>query len=119
MYKILNNIDVKVIATLATDAEFIHFMRSIAVENGDEELSIIKLQEAKDYLSNYCNNLTLQNLEHIQFCVAFTTVKDLDNFKDEFRNFEDESEAKTFYDSILKMEDLYTANFCRVIETTG
>lgn len=59
MYKIFHNVDGQKTTTLNSDAEFVHFMRNIAVENGDEELSIICLGEAKDYLSNYCPNLTL------------------------------------------------------------
>lgn len=59
MYKILHNIDGEKTTTLNSDAEFVHFMRNIAVENGDEELSITCLGEAMDYLKNYCSNLTL------------------------------------------------------------
>lgn len=59
MYKIFHNIDGEKTTTLNNEAEFIHFMRNIAVENGDEELSITCLSEAMDYLNNYCPNLTL------------------------------------------------------------
>ena len=59
MYKILHNIDGEKTTTLNSDAEFVHFMRQIAVENDDEDLSITCLSEAKDYLNNYCPNLTL------------------------------------------------------------
>lgn len=40
-----------------TDEEFTNHMRKIAVENGDEELSITVFGEAKDYLGEYCENL--------------------------------------------------------------
>ena len=58
-YKVFHNVDGEKTTTLNSDAEFIHFMRLIAIENGDEELSITSLGEAKDYLENYCPNLTL------------------------------------------------------------
>lgn len=60
-YKIFHNIDGEKTTILKSDAEFTHFMRKIAVENGDEELSITCLGEAMDYLNNYCPNLTLLN----------------------------------------------------------
>lgn len=60
MYKILHNIDGEKTTVLNSEAEFVHFMRNIAIENGDEELSITCLSEAKEYLENYCTNLSLQ-----------------------------------------------------------
>jgi hypothetical protein len=59
MYKIFHNIDAVKTTILNSDAEFVHFVRQIAVENDDEELSITCVGEAKDYLKNYCENLTL------------------------------------------------------------
>lgn len=59
MYKIFHNIDEEKTTILNTDAEFIYFVKQIAIENGDEELSITCLSEAKDYLVDYCPNLTL------------------------------------------------------------
>ena len=59
IYKIFHNVDGEKTTTLNSNAEFVHFMRNIAVENNDEELSIISVGEAKDYLQNYCPNLTL------------------------------------------------------------
>ena len=41
------------------ESEFIHFMRNVAIENGDEDIMIIHLSEAKDYLEEYCENLEL------------------------------------------------------------
>jgi len=58
--KIFHNVAEK-ITTLNTDAEFVFFMRQIAVENNDEDLSILSIGEAKDYLENYCPNLTVLN----------------------------------------------------------
>jgi hypothetical protein len=59
MYIITHNIDNVKSTILPTDAHLVHFVRKIAVENEDEELSITVLGEALDYLNNYCPNLTL------------------------------------------------------------
>jgi hypothetical protein len=61
MFNILHNIDGEKVSTLKTEQEFTHFMRNIAIENDDEDLSITTFGEAKDYLENYCPNLTLLN----------------------------------------------------------
>jgi hypothetical protein len=58
MYKVFNNIEEKIIFQ-GEEKDFVHFMRKIAVENEDEELSITCLSEAKEYLEVYCDNLTL------------------------------------------------------------
>jgi len=58
MYYILHNTDNEKVTILKDDANFVHFMRNIAVENGDEELSITNISEAMDYFENYCPNLT-------------------------------------------------------------
>lgn len=58
MYQVYNNIEDKIIFT-GKEKEFIHFIRKIAVENEDEELSITCLSEAKEYLEVYCENLNL------------------------------------------------------------
>ena len=55
----VKNIDDLVIHESNTDAEFIHFIRNIAVENDDEGLRIIHYDEAESYLEVYCDNLTL------------------------------------------------------------
>ena len=82
----------------------------------------------------------MENNSHIQFCVAYTLQKKVreegvvvdgdraegivtfcrktPEFEDKFRNFENEVEALTFYKEILNLENLYTANFCKVIQTT-
>lgn len=58
MYKVFNNIEEQIIFE-GKEKEFVHFMRKIAVENEEEELSITCLSEAKEYLEVYCDNLTL------------------------------------------------------------
>lgn len=63
MYKIHHNIDGEKTTTLNDDNELIHFVRKIAVENEDHELSITSVGEAKDYLNNYCSNLTLTHYD--------------------------------------------------------
>ena len=59
MYTLVNNIESKVIANLNSDAELIHKVRNIAVENEDFDFSIICLSEAKEYIEVYCSNLDL------------------------------------------------------------
>ena len=59
-YRVTNNIENTVFPIFNNDAELIHFTRKIAVENEDEDLSIIHIGEAKDYLMNYCHNLDLE-----------------------------------------------------------
>ena len=59
MYKISHDIDMENVTVLNSDAEFVYFVRRIAVENGDEELSITCIGEARDYFDNYCDNLSL------------------------------------------------------------
>jgi hypothetical protein len=58
MYYILHNTDNEKVTILKDDANFVHFMRNISVENDDEELSITCISEAMDYFENYCSNLT-------------------------------------------------------------
>ena len=59
MYSLVNNVENKVIANLTSDAELIHKVRNIAVENEDFDFSIICLSEAKEYIEVYCDNLDL------------------------------------------------------------
>jgi len=59
MYKIFHNVDGEKTTTLNSDAEFIHFMRNIAVENEDFDFSIIGISDAKEYLEDYCGGLTI------------------------------------------------------------
>ena len=58
-FKIKHIMDDEKVSEFKTDSEFIHFVRKVAVENEDEELSILSVGEAKDYLENYCDNLKL------------------------------------------------------------
>ena len=57
-YNIYNNIEGEIIFT-GNEDEFIHFVRKIAVENHDDDMSIIRKGEAEDYIFNYCDNLEL------------------------------------------------------------
>lgn len=59
-----------------------------------------------------------QNKSHIKYCVAYTLFNRDKVQVDYFSNFENENDAKTFYKELLENENLYTANFCEVIETT-
>jgi hypothetical protein len=61
MIKILHNVDGEKVSTFNTNEEFTHFMRKVAIENEDEDLSITCFGEALDYLNNYCPNLTFVN----------------------------------------------------------
>lgn len=54
------NIDAgKTLKNDLSEAEFTHFIRNLAIENGDEDLSITTKGEAIDYLNEYCGNLEL------------------------------------------------------------
>lgn len=57
----ITNIDNKTILNTDSEAEFVNFVRRIAVENDDAELSITCKGEALDYLDNYSPNLHLIN----------------------------------------------------------
>ena len=59
MYTIYNIVEDKNIIENIDENRLTHFIRNIAVENGDEELSITCVGEAIDYVNNYCSNLTL------------------------------------------------------------
>ncbi len=59
MFTITNTIEDKVVFESNNETEFINFMRKIANENDDEEMSISCLSEAKEYLEVYCDNLKL------------------------------------------------------------
>lgn len=72
----IRNREGKVIFDSSDTREFIPFVRQLAVENGDEDMSITVFGEAEDYLANYCPSLyycqysthtqesKLANLEH-------------------------------------------------------
>ncbi len=87
-------------------------MCQIKWDNGDftEKFIVIRVREVDE------------NKSHIKFCVAYA-IANLSNPSDggmtnKFSSFDDEGDAKAFYDIIKKHERLYTANFCKVIETT-
>lgn len=58
MYTIKNIIEDKIIFN-GNESEFVHFVRKIAVENGDDDISITCLSEAKEYVEVYCDNLEM------------------------------------------------------------
>jgi hypothetical protein len=72
MYVIKNTVTDMIIGKFKTDAEFTHFMRRIAVENDDAELSITCLGEAMDYLNNYCSNLKLLDPSEDTYTISLT-----------------------------------------------
>lgn len=72
MYVIKNTVTDMIIGKFKTDAEFTHFMRRIAVENDDAELSITCLGEAMDYLNNYCDNLELLDPAKSTYTISLT-----------------------------------------------
>lgn len=59
MYTILHNVDTEKTITLNSDREFIEFVQKIVIENEDYDFSIIGIFDAKEYLEDYCLNLTL------------------------------------------------------------
>lgn len=59
MYTIYNNVEGTNIFQ-GNEKMFLYFMRQIAIENDDEDMSITCLSEAKEYIENYCDNLDLQ-----------------------------------------------------------
>lgn len=62
------------------------------------------------------------NRSHIKYCVSYSLLNDqndLEILKSDFANFENEEDALRFYESLLILPKLYTANFTEVIETTG
>ena len=60
-YRVKNVVTEMIVGEFKTDNEFTYFMRKVAVENDDEDLSITCISEAMDYLNNYCSNLKLIN----------------------------------------------------------
>lgn len=63
MYIIKNIVEDKIIGEFKSDTDFIRFMRKIAIENDDEgSAAFTNVDDAKNYLNNYCSNLTLTNL---------------------------------------------------------
>ena len=59
MYKVFHNIDAEKTSIFNSDLEFITFVKNISVENEDGNLLISNIDEAKDYINNYCPNLNL------------------------------------------------------------
>lgn len=59
------------------------------------------------------------NRSHIKYCVSYSISLNSETTESDFRNFEDKEDALSFYESLLILPELYTANFAEVIETTG
>jgi hypothetical protein len=72
MYIVKNTVEDKIIGKFETDAEFVHFMRTVAVENEDFDLSILCVNEAKEYLDIYCSNLELFSQDDVTYTVSLT-----------------------------------------------
>ena len=106
MYIIKNNIEDKEIGSFATDSELTNFVRKIAVENDDEELSITVIGEALDYLKNYCDNLDLTTVTDEVTNVLFLLEKPEGDLPcDVFAYFPDEnyySEGNIGYGGVTK-----------------
>jgi predicted SpoU family rRNA methylase len=61
MYTILHNETDKV-TNLNSDKELMEFVEKIVKENGDEgNFSIIGVSDAKEYIEDFCPNLTLED----------------------------------------------------------
>jgi hypothetical protein len=65
MYKIFHNIDGEKITVLKSDTELIDFVRKIVIENEDFDFSIIGISDAKEYIEEYCEGLTLVNVGEV------------------------------------------------------
>lgn len=59
------------------------------------------------------------NRSHIKYCVSYSISLNCETTESDFRNFENKEDALSFYESLLILPELYTANFAEVIETTG
>lgn len=67
MYEIKNILEDRIIFS-GNENEFIHFVRKIAVENDDEEMSITCFEEAFEYIEVYCENLYNVIYEYCPHC---------------------------------------------------
>lgn len=59
MYTIINTVEDKVIFTGDTN-EFLRFVDKIRIENEDYDFSILGESDAREYIEDYCSNLTLK-----------------------------------------------------------
>lgn len=64
---VLKNTCENIILGSYSEGEFTYKIREIAIENGDEELSITTLGEAQDYVDNYCGNLDYHFFMELDF----------------------------------------------------
>ena len=76
-YKVVHRVDNEKTSTFNTDAELTNFVRSIAVENEDEDISITCIGEAKDYIRDYCDNLYLVEVKPLKSSEKLFTLADL------------------------------------------
>jgi len=75
MYKLYNTVEEKFISKLMNVNETVHRVREIAIENGDEDMSIIKITEAEEYIDVYCDNLILLNWEEVKVFIEKYCIK--------------------------------------------
>ncbi len=68
----------------------------------------------------------MENNSHIQYCVTYTTKKEkhtadgsITIYEDQVENFENIEDGQKRYKEVLELKGLYTANFCKVLDTTG
>ena len=91
-YCIVNQLHIKpepiIIFETNEDSEFVHFVRKITVENEDEEPSITTIEEAKDYIREYCNNLDFYDEELFWEALGNVTVNEDDELDDDFLIFD-------------------------------
>jgi hypothetical protein len=76
-YKVVHRVDNEKTSTFNTDAELTNFVRKIAVENEDEDISITCIGEAKDYIRDYCDNLYLVEVKPLKGGEKLFTLADL------------------------------------------
>lgn len=91
-YFIENNLHIKpepIIIFETNDVDkLVHFVREIAVENEDEELSIICFEEAKEYIDTYCDNLVFNTESIFWERLGNVCVDENDDIDDNFSIFD-------------------------------
>jgi hypothetical protein len=106
MYSLVNNLENKVIANLNSDAELIHKVRNIAVENEDNDFSIISLSDAKEYIEVYCDNLDLLVDNEVEEFLVKHGIEVLENEPDHYVELMmDDHECTEFKDKQYYISD--------------